>query len=95
MCKKKGSIISVRYRDKSVPLVTVWYHSTEPRDAKAVTFGTDLSVLMSDIYIVAIRPARILKIGQRITFLWPKLILNRDFALAREILHDHKFSFYV
>ena len=34
------------------------------------------------------------KIGQRKMFLWPKLIMNRDFALAGEIIHDHKFSFY-
>ena len=43
---------------------------------------------------VAIGLANILKIGQRITFLRPKWILNRDFALAGEIIHDHKFSFY-
>ena len=43
---------------------------------------------------VAIGPAKILDIGQWITFLWPKRILNRNFALAREIIHDHKFSFY-
>ena len=43
---------------------------------------------------LAIGPAKILKIGQRITFLWPKCILNRDFALAEEVIHDHKFSFY-
>ena len=43
---------------------------------------------------VAIRPAKILKISQWITILWPKLILNRDFPLAGEIIHDHEFSFY-
>ena len=43
---------------------------------------------------VAIGPAKILKIGQWITILWQKLILNRDFALAGEIIHDHEFSFY-
>ena len=42
---------------------------------------------------VGIGPAKILKIGQRITFLWPKCILNRDFALAGAVIHDHKFSF--
>ena len=42
---------------------------------------------------VAIGPANILKIGQRITFLWPICILNRDFALAGEVIHDHKVSF--
>ena len=42
---------------------------------------------------VAIGPAKRLKIGQRITFLWPKLILNRDFPLSGEIIHDHKLSF--
>ena len=34
------------------------------------------------------------EIGQKLTFLCPKLILNRDFALAGEIIHDNKFSFY-
>ena len=43
---------------------------------------------------VAIGPAKFLKIGQRITFLWPKGILNRNFAIAGEVIHDHKFSFY-
>ena len=43
---------------------------------------------------VAIGPANILKIDLWVTFVWPKLILNRDFALAREIIHDHKVSFY-
>ena len=43
---------------------------------------------------VAIGPAKILKIGQRITLFWLKRILNREFVLAREIIHDHKFSFY-
>ena len=32
-----------------------------------------------------------MKIGKQILkFLWRKLILNRDFALAREILDDHE-----
>ena len=30
--------------EKSVPRVTIWHHSTEPRDAKTMTFGTDLSI---------------------------------------------------
>ena len=30
--------------DKSVPRVTVWHHSAEPRDAKTVTLVSDLSV---------------------------------------------------
>ena len=38
---------------------------------------------------VATGPAKILKISQKITFLWQKLILNRDFALAGEIIHDN------
>ena len=33
--------------DKSVPRVTVWHHSAEPRDAKSVTLGTDLSIRTS------------------------------------------------
>ena len=36
--------------------------------------------------------AKILKIGWQIKILCPKLFLNRDFALAREIIHDHKLS---
>ena len=43
---------------------------------------------------VATGPAKILKIGQKLTFLCPKWILNRDFALTGEIIHDNKFSFY-
>ena len=46
----------------------------------------------SRFQIVEIGPAKILKIGQQITFLWPKCFLNRDFA--GEIMHDHTFSFY-
>ena len=30
--------------EKSVPRVTVWHHSTESRDAKTMTLGTDLPV---------------------------------------------------
>ena len=30
--------------DKSVPRVTVWHHSAEPRDAKTMTLGTDLPI---------------------------------------------------
>ena len=33
--------------DKSVPRVTVWHHSAEPRDAKTMTLGTDLSISTS------------------------------------------------
>ena len=33
--------------DKSVPRVTVWHHSAEPRDAKTMTLGTDLSTCPS------------------------------------------------
>ena len=40
--------------DKSVPRVTVWHHSAEPRDAKIMTLGTDFVrpylTLMSDSY---------------------------------------------
>ena len=36
--------------------------------------------------------ANILKIGEQMKILCPKLILNSDFALAREIIHDHKLS---
>ena len=43
---------------------------------------------------VATGPSKILKIGQKLRFLWPKLILNRDFALAGEVIHDCKFSVF-
>ena len=33
--------------DKSVPRVTVWHHSTEPRNAKTMTLGTYLSIRTS------------------------------------------------
>ena len=33
--------------NKSVPRVTVWYHSAEPCDAKTVTLWTDLSIRTS------------------------------------------------
>ena len=36
--------------------------------------------------------AKILKIGYQIKILYPKLILNREFALARETIHDYKLS---
>ena len=42
---------------------------------------------------VATGPANILKIGHKLSFLWPKLFLNRDFALAGKIIHDHNFRF--
>ena len=35
-----------------------------------------------------------LQIDQKLTFLWPNQILTRNFALAGEIIHDHKFLFY-
>ena len=41
-----GQGLKVR-TDKYVPRVTVWDHSAEPRDAKTVTLGTDLSVRTS------------------------------------------------
>ena len=43
---------------------------------------------------VATGPAKFLKIGQKLTFL-SKRNLNRDFALAGEIIHDYTFSCYV
>ena len=39
--------------------------------------------------------AQSLKIGQQITLLWPKRVLNRNFTLAREISHDHEFAFHL
>ena len=35
-----------------------------------------------------------LKIGQKLRFLCPKWILDRDFALSGEIINDNKFSFF-
>ena len=43
-------------------------------------------------------PAKILKIGPQIKFLWPSLILNRDVSLTREVSDDHEngslFNFF-
>ena len=36
-----------------------------------------------------------MKIGQEIMSLWQKIILNRVFAVAREIIYEHKFSVYI
>ena len=48
MCKKKNIILLYKVRtDNSVPRLTVWHHSAEPRDAKTVTLGIDLSVRTS------------------------------------------------
>ena len=50
--------------DKSVPRVTVWHHSVEPRDAKTMTLGTDLSIpispLMSDSYIILVSQSELI-----------------------------------
>ena len=43
---------------------------------------------------VATGPAEILKIGQKLTFLCPKWILNKDFALVGEKINENKFSSY-
>ena len=51
-------------------------------------------LLASLFQFVAIRPANILKIGQEIMSLWQRIILNRVFAIAREIIYEHKFSVY-
>ena len=48
----------------------------------------------SRFQFVEIGPAKNLKIGQEIMSLWQKLILNRVFAVAREIIYEHKFSVY-
>ena len=53
--QEKEFIISEVRMDKSVPLVTVWHHSAEPRDAKTMTIGTDLPIRTShtsDSYIL-------------------------------------------
>ena len=41
--QEKESIMT----DKSVPRITVWHHTAEPRDAKTVTLGIDLFVRTS------------------------------------------------
>ena len=41
---------------------------------------------------VATGSAKILKIGQKLMFLCPNWILDRDFALSGEIINDNKFS---
>ena len=43
---------------------------------------------------VATGSAKNLKIGQKIIFLCPKWILDRDFALSGEMINDNKFSFF-
>ena len=43
---------------------------------------------------VATGSAKILKISQKLMFLFPKWILDRDFALSGEIINDNKFLFY-
>ena len=43
---------------------------------------------------VATQSAKILKISQKLMFLCPKWILDRDFALSGEIIDDNKFSFF-
>ena len=40
----------------------------------------------SRFQFVAIGPANFFKIGQEIMSLWQKIILNRGFAVAREII---------
>ena len=71
-----------------------------------LTFGNEFSGIMYSLYggrqnifltifgtkFVVKCAAKNLKIGQQIKILCPKIILNRDFALAREIIHDHKLS---
>ena len=48
----------------------------------------------SRFQFVALEPAKILDIGQEIMSLWQKIILNiyRVFAVAREIIYEHKIS---
>ena len=46
----------------------------------------------SRFQFVAIGPAKFFKIGQEIMSLWQKIILNRVFAVAREIIYEYKFS---
>ena len=48
-------------------------------------------IIFSTKFVVKCAP-EILKIIYQIKILCPKFILNRDFALAREIILDHKTS---
>ena len=61
-----------------------------------MTVGGQENIFMSASrsQFVAKGPATIFKISQRVAFLWPERVLNRDFALAREIIHNYKLSFY-
>ena len=59
--------------DKSVPRVTVWHHSAEPRDAKTVTLGTDLSI----------RSRVMPNSDPRDRFVHPYLILMSDFYIKQ------------
>ena len=47
----------------------------------------------SRFQFVAIGPAKFFKMGQEMS-LWQKNNLNRVFAVAREIIYGHIFSFY-
>ena len=55
----------------------------EKQNIFSTIFGTKFVVICA---------AKILQIGKQIKILCTKLILNRDFALAREIIHDHNLS---
>ena len=64
---------------KSVPRVTVWHHSAEPRDAKQWPLGQIcLSVSHTHVRFLYfclhfdLGPAKTLKIGQQITYLRPE-----------------------
>ena len=58
--------------DKSVPPVTVWHHSAEPRDAKTMTFGTDLSIRTSHScqILIILNDSRREKICEFFSFLY-------------------------
>ena len=56
-------------------------------------FGRNMFLtLFSTKFVVKCAAKKKKKIGLQIKIVCPKLILNRDFALAREIIHDHKLS---
>ena len=59
---------------KSVPRVTVWHHSAEPRDHKTMTLGTDLPIRTSHL-------CQILIFLGALTGLWvPNFNLNMHVA---------------
>ena len=77
--------------DKSVPRVTVWYHSAEPRDAKTMTLGTNLHIrTLHSCQILIVR--FILHETVRLRFSLLQTIEGINFGLAiMYVTHYHFF----